>query len=51
MIEELLLSYMTKAKMETSKEDSGAEAMEKGGECLGFMVFRVVRWWLLLQAM
>jgi len=29
--------------METSKEDGGAKAMEKGGGCLDFMVFRVVR--------
>jgi len=39
---------MAQAKMKTSKEDGGAEAVEKVGRCLGFMVFRVARWWLLL---
>ena len=50
MMEELLPSYMTQAKMETLKEDGGSEAMEKGGGCLSFLVFGMERWWLLLQA-
>jgi len=44
MIEDLIPSYMTQAKMETSKEDGGAEAMENSDGCLDFIVFGVVRW-------
>jgi len=49
-MEERLPSYTTQAKIETSKEDGGAKAIENGGVCLNFMVFGVVKWWLLLQA-
>jgi len=37
-MEEFLPSYMIQARMETSKEDDGV------------VMFEVVRWWLLLQA-
>jgi len=50
IMEERLPSYTTQAKIETSKEDGGAKAIENGGVCLNFMVFGVVKWWLLLQA-
>jgi len=50
MIDELLPCYMTQSKMEISKEDGGGEGMIKVGGCLDFMVFGVMRWWLLLQA-
>jgi len=43
MMEELLPSNMTEAKMEIFKEDGCAKVMEKGGGCLSFMVFGVVR--------
>jgi len=49
VMDDLIPSYMTQAKSETTKEYGGAEAICRSYG--SFMAFGVVRWWLLLPTM